>query len=351
MAKKILRTSSSSDINLLIIYTGGTIGMIQDHISGELKPIDFSQIKQEVPEIRKFNYNLDVISFRPVIDSSDMQPGHWVEMAGLIQKNYKAYDGFVILHGSDTLAYTASALSFMLENLSKPVIITGSQLPVGEVRTDAKENLITAIEIAATKINGLPAVSEVAVYFDYFLFRGNRVTKMNSSKFEAFQSVNFQPLAEAGVHLKFNEHLLLKPSMKALKVYTKLDDQIGVAQIYPGMSKAWFVSQLNSKGLKALVLQTFGSGNAPSQGWFIEELQKAISKGLIVINISQCPGGMVEQGRYVTSSRLAAMGVIGGADLTVEAAVTKLMFLLGNEKSKTRVKVLMTKSLRGEMTT
>ncbi|MBL0341504.1 MAG: asparaginase [Bacteroidetes bacterium] len=348
MAQKLNRSKSCIDI--LIIYTGGTIGMIQDHKTGELKPINFDQIKEEVPEIRKFDYNIDVVSFNPVLDSSDMQPDHWVKMADLIQKNYNNYHGFVILHGSDTLAYTASALSFMLENLAKPVIITGSQLPVGEIRTDAKENLITSIEIAATRINNKPAVPEVCVYFDYLLFRGNRVTKMNSSKFEAFQSVNFPPLAEAGVHLKFNTHLMAKINSKKLKVYKSLDPAIGVIRLFPGMTHQWFKAQIRTKGIKALVLETFGSGNAPSAGWFIDELQNALKAGLVVVNITQCPGGTVEQGRYTTSSKLAKMGVIGGADLTSEAAITKLMFLMGQKMKVAEIKKLMTTSLRGELT-
>jgi L-asparaginase len=348
MTRKLNR--SKSGINILIIYTGGTIGMVQDHSTGELKPINFNQIRDEVPEISKFNYNLDVVSFHPVLDSSDMQPSHWVKMVELIKKNYDSYNGFVILHGSDTLAYTASALSFMLENLAKPVVITGSQLPVGEVRTDAKENLITAIEIAATQINGKPAVPEVCVYFDYMLFRGNRVTKMNSSKFEAFQSVNFPPLAEAGVHLKFNTHLISKHNGKKLKVHTQLNTDIGLIRIFPGMSAGWFKNQIRSKGIKAVIIETFGSGNAPSANWFVDELEKAIKSGLIVINITQCPGGTVEQGRYATSSKLAKLGIVGGADLTSEAAITKLMFLMGQKLKPLAIKKLMAQSLRGELT-
>ena len=342
--------SSKENPRILIIYTGGTIGMVQDHETGVLSPIDFSQIRREVPEIKKFGYAIEVVSFDPVLDSSDMQPEHWVKMAEVIRDNYNDFDGFVILHGSDTLAYTSSALSFMLENLAKPVILTGSQLPVGEIRTDARENLITSIEIAATKINGKPAVPEVCVYFDYYLFRGNRTTKMNSAKFEAFQSVNFQPLAEAGVHLKFNQHLVIKPSGKKLKIHTKLDNRVGVIRIFPGMTREWFQAQLNAKGVKAIILETFGSGNAPSQGWFIELLKKAVDSGILVVNITQCPGGTVEQGRYATSSKLAKMGVIAGADLTLEAALTKLLFLLGSFKNPADIKRLMVESLRGEMT-
>jgi len=349
MSKAKTKTSKEAP-RILIIYTGGTIGMVQDHETGVLSPIDFSQIRREVPEIKKFGYAIEVVSFNPVLDSSDMQPIHWVKMAELIRDNYDKFDGFVILHGSDTLAYTSSALSFMLENLAKPVILTGSQLPVGEIRTDARENLITSIEIAATKINGKPAVPEVCVYFDYYLFRGNRTTKMNSAKFEAFQSVNFPPLAEAGVHLKFNPHLVAKPTGKKLKIHIKLDNRVGVIRIFPGMSRDWFESQLNAPNTKAIIIETFGSGNAPSQGWFIELLQKAIDSGILVVNITQCPGGTVEQGRYATSSKLAKMGVVAGADLTIEAALTKLLFLLGNHKKISDIKRLMVESIRGEMT-
>jgi L-asparaginase len=349
MAKNLNRSLTASSRNILIIYTGGTIGMVQDHHTGVLMPIDFSQIREAVPEIKKFNYKIDVVSFDPVIDSSDMQPAHWINIAVLIKKNYLAYDGFVILHGSDTLAYTASALSFMLENLGKPVILTGSQLPVGEIRTDAKENLVTAIEIAATWFNGKPAVPEVSVYFDYFLFRGNRVTKINSAKFEAFQSLNFPPLAEAGVHIKFNQHLILPSPGKKLIVHLELDTNIGVIRIYPGMRKEWFISQLTAPSLKALIIETFGSGNAPSEGWFIDELQKIIKKGVLVINITQCPGGMVEQGRYATSSKLDKMGVIGGGDLTIEAAITKLMFLLAKHKNIRAIKKHFVTPICGEI--
>ncbi|MDQ3051979.1 MAG: type I asparaginase [Bacteroidota bacterium] len=350
MAKLKTKTSSKPGSRILIIYTGGTIGMIQDHESGVLSPIDFSQIRREVPEIKKFGYAIEVVSFDPVLDSSDMQPAHWIKMAELIRDHYIDFDGFVILHGSDTLAYTASALSFMLENLAKPVILTGSQLPVGEIRTDARENLITAIEIAATRFEGKAAVPEVCVYFDYFLFRGNRTTKMNSAKFEAFQSVNFPPLAEAGVHLKFNRHLIIPANGKKLKTHSVLNNQVGVIRIFPGMTREWFESQLNAKNIKAIILETFGSGNAPSQGWFIEELQKACDRGMVIVNISQCPGGAVEQGRYATSSKLAKMGVIGGGDLTLEAALSKLNFLLGKTNKFADIKQLMGKSLRGELT-
>jgi L-asparaginase len=349
MAQSLNKTGSKTSSRILIIYTGGTIGMAKDFKTGQLKPIDFRQIRDAVPEIQKFNYKIDVVSFDPVMDSANMQPEHWIGIAEMVGKHYSRYDGFVVLHGSDTLAYTASALSFMLENLSKPVVLTGSQLPVGEVRTDAKENLITAIEIAATKIDGKPAVPEVCVYFDYLLFRGNRVSKVNASKFEAFQSPNYPPLAEAGVYLKFNPHLILKPGKKKFTVNSRLDTAVGVVRVFPGMSRPWLSAVLGS-GMKAIILETYGSGNAPVSDWFVDEIKMALSRGVIILNVTQCIGGMVEQGVYTTSARLQKAGVLGGFDLTTEAALSKLMFLMGNYKSASKIKELIIKNLRGEIT-
>jgi L-asparaginase len=349
MAHSLNRSGSKTSARILIIYTGGTIGMAKDFKTGQLKPIDFRQIRDEVPEIRKFNYKIDVVSFDPVMDSANMQPEHWIGIAELVGRHYSRYDGFVVLHGSDTLAYTASALSFMLENLSKPVVLTGSQLPVGEVRTDAKENLITSIEIAATRIDGKPAVPEVCVYFDYMLFRGNRVSKVNASKFEAFQSPNFPPLAEAGVYLKFNQHLTLKPGRKLFRVNSRLDTSVAIVKVFPGMQQQWLSAVLRS-GMKAVILETYGSGNAPVSDWFIGELKKAIDAGVIILNVTQCHGGTVEQGVYTTSARLQKAGVIGGFDLTTEAALAKLMYLLGNFKKPSEIKKLIINNLRGELT-
>jgi len=349
MPKSLQGARKSSKSSVLLIYTGGTIGMARDHRTGTLKPVDFKQIRQEVPEISKFDYRIDVVSFNPVIDSSNMMPSHWVELAKIISTNYQKYSGFVILHGSDTMAYTASALSFMLENLAKPVVITGAMLPVGEVRTDARENLITAIEIAAHTDKGKPSVPEVCVYFDYLLFRGNRVTKVNASKFEAFASVNYPPLAEAGVHIRFNHHLIRKPLKGKLKTHLQLETSIGVIRLFPGMTRQWFASQMRCEGLKAVIIETYGNGNAPTADWFLEELELAARHGLIIVSITQCRGGVVEQGVYATSKGLEQLGVIGGADLTLESAMVKLMVLLGRKLKTAEVKKLMGVSIAGEI--
>ncbi len=334
---------------ILIIYTGGTIGMVNDPNSGTLIPFDFGQIRQNVPELARLNYDLEVHSFNPILDSSNMNAEVWVELAGIIEKNYEAFDGFVVLHGSDTMAYTASALSFMLENLAKPVVLTGSQLPIGEIRTDAKENLITALEIAAMKRHGLARVPEVCIYFDYQLFRGNRSIKYNSEKFEAFRSPNYPKLAEAGVHLTFFKNYIQKPSKEALKVNYKLNTNIGVLKLYPGISKA-AVEAITTSGLDAIVLETFGSGNTSTAPWFLNCLQEAADGGKIIVDISQCQGGSVELGKYETSRKLQQMGILSGYDMTFEATITKLMFLLGKELEVAELKDLMEQSLRGELT-
>ncbi len=335
---------------LLIIYTGGTIGMVQD-ASGTLIPFDFKNIKSNVPELSRLDYQIEVISFEPILDSSNMNVESWVKMVEIIEEHYDNYNGFVILHGSDTMAYTASALSFMLENLSKPVVLTGSQLPIGEIRTDAKENLITALEIAAsTDRYGHSIVNEVCIYFDYQLFRGNRAKKVHSNKFEAFLSPNYPVLAEAGVNLTFHSEVLQPASEGIFQVHKKLKDQISLLKIYPGISQSYVQAVLNTPGLKAVVLESFGSGNTCTDNWFVEELKQASTKGIIILDISQCIGGMVDIGKYETSQHLVEMGVIGGFDLTFEAAVTKLMFLLGQDLSASEIKNLLGKNLRGELT-
>ncbi len=335
--------------NILLIYTGGTIGMIRDVKSGQLKPFNFARLLDEIPELSKFNVDIHTYSFAEPIDSSDMQPEIWVELAELIGKNYNKHDGFVILHGSDTMAHTASALSFMLENLSKPVVLTGSQLPIGTIRTDGKENLITAIEIASAQKKGKAIVPEVCIYFEYSLYRGNRSNKFNAEHFRAFQSANYPLLAEAGVSINYNTAHIAPSAKGKLKVHTKLDRNVAVLKMFPGITPEVVNAILFADKVKAIVLETYGSGNVTTQKWFIDSLAVAIKKGRIILNVTQCAAGRVEQGRYQTSAQLDKIGVVGGADMTTEAAVIKLMFLLG-QKSKNMKKEL-ARSLRGELTT
>ncbi len=333
---------------ILIIYTGGTIGMVNDPQSGTLIPFDFGQIQQNVPELARLNYDLEVHSFDPILDSSNMDAEVWVELARIIEKNYNAFDGFVILHGSDTMAYTASALSFMLENLAKPVVLTGSQLPIGEIRTDAKENLITALEIAATKKHGVSRVPEVCIYFDYKLFRGNRSIKYNSDKFEAFQSPNYPILAEAGVHLTFFRNYIQKPPKGEFGINDQLNTNIGVLKLYPGISRQ-AVEAITTSSVDAIVLETFGSGNTSTAKWFLTCLMNATEQGKVIVDISQCQAGSVELGKYETSRKLQQMGILSGYDMTFEATITKLMFLLGKGLEPSELRLLMEQSLRGEL--
>ena len=336
--------------SILILNTGGTIGMVMDEKTNALKPVNFENLFDIIPTLRLFNYKIDHYCFDPLMDSSDMNPRNWAAIVDVIAEKYEEYDGFVVLHGSDTMAFTASALSFMLQNLNKPVILTGSQLPLGMVRTDGRENLLTAVEIAAAKEDETPIVPEVCIYFENELFRGNRTHKFNAQNFEAFRSSNYPALASAGVTLNYNKNAIHKPNFKKLKVYKNLDTNVGILKLFPGISERFLESILSTPGLKALILETYGSGNAPKDDWFIKKLRDSIERGLIIINVTQCQVGSVEMGKYETSVLLKEIGVISGNDITTEAAVTKVMHLLGNSKHTSEVKQMLEKSIAGEMT-
>jgi len=337
---------------ILLIYTGGTIGMIKDYTTGALKAFDFDQILQKIPELQHLNCKIDTVSFDEPIDSSNMNTDYYVKIASIIEENYTKFDGFVVLTGSDTMSYTSSAISFLLENLQKPVIFTGSQLPIGDLRTDAKENLITSIEIASSRKKDTPIITEVCLYFEYKLYRANRTTKINAAQFEAFTSLNYPPLAESGVHLTFNYHLLhtLKNTSKELIVRKSLDTNVTILKLFPGITAAVVRSVINIPNLKGMVLETYGAGNAPTEKWFIKLLKEAENKGIKIINITQCIGGSVLLGHYETSMYLKKIGIIDGKDMTTEAAVAKLMYLLGEQLPTKQFKAFFERSLRGEMT-
>ncbi|GEM66028.1 L-asparaginase 1 [Sphingobacterium faecium NBRC 15299] len=334
--------------NIFIIYTGGTIGMVKDE-TGTFVPFDFELIKRNLPDLSRLDYKLTVHSFNPIIDSSNMKPEIWIEMAQIIKDNYDEYDGFVILHGSDTMSFSASVLSFMLEGLQKPVILSGSQLPIGEIRTDARENMMTALEIASTKHFGISMIQEVCILFDNKLFRGNRSFKYNSAKFEAFRSPNYPVLVEAGIHLQYNQDALLNNSGKEFILHTKLDDRVAVLKLFPGISPSTIKAVLNSD-VRSIVMETFGSGNTTTDQWFLDLLKEAIDNGKNILNISQCKVGSVELGRYETSTGLKAIGVLNGYDMTFEAAVTKLMYLQGELEDQKEVAYWVEKNIRGELT-
>ncbi len=335
--------------SILIIYTGGTIGMIKDQESGVLKPFNFENIYDQIPDLKQFSCNLDFHCFEPLADSSNINPDSWIKIAEVIKENYENHDGFVILHGSDTMAYTASALSFMLENLNKPVILTGSQLPLGFLRTDGKDNLIAAIQIAAASEDETPLVPEVCIYFENELIRGNRAVKYNAENFNAFVSGNYPVLAEVGIYIKYNSEKIRKPNFKKLKIHKKLEPNVGLLKLFPGITENFFNAIINNTGTKALVMETFGSGNATTEKWFIDSMKKAIDSGLIVLNVTQCITGSVNQGQYETSIELEKIGVISGKDISTEAAITKLMFLMGKETDSKKLISLLSKSLRGEL--
>lgn len=337
---------------VLLIYTGGTIGMNRNPHTGALEPFDFEHLLLHIPELDQFNIKIDTYQFQPPIDSSDMSPARWTALSHVIADNYEQYDGFVVLHGTDTMAYTASALSFMLENLTKPVIITGSQLPIGMLRTDGKENLITSIEIASARHpDGRAIVPEVGIYFNGHLLRGNRTTKQSAEEFNAFESFNFPHLVHAGVSITYHEERILKPDWsKPMTPHFKLSNNVIIFSIFPGIRQDLIKHIIATPNLKAIVMRTYGSGNAPHDPWLLNALREGTRNGKIIINISQCLQGQVEMGRYDTGYRLQEAGVISGYDSTVESAVTKLMFLQSHYSDPDEIRSLMTRSLRGEIT-
>ncbi|MGB0932867.1 MAG: asparaginase [Lishizhenia sp.] len=335
---------------VLLIYTGGTIGMIEDAETGELKAFDFNHLSEQIPELSRLNVALSSFSFEEPIDSSDMNLEEWKLIARTIEKNYDQYDGFVVLHGSDTMAFTASALSFMLQGLQKPVILTGSQLPIGTIRTDGKENLITAIEIAAEKDENQEAIiKEVAIYFEYSLYRGNRTTKVSANLFEAFQSPNYPELAIAGVNINYNSASFYKTIEENLTVFTDFQTDVALLKIFPGMRVDLFASLFDFSKCKGIILETFGAGNAPHNKQFHNLITNYLAEGGIILNITQCASGSVEQGKYKSSSFLNKAGVINGLDLTTEAAITKLMYLLGAESDRNVVVEKLKENTVGEL--
>lgn len=337
---------------VLLVYTGGTVGMGRNPRTGGLEPLDFNMLLEQIPEIAMVKTHVDTYQFEEPIDSSDMTPTYWARIVELIAARYNEYDGFVILHGTDTMAYTASALSFMLENLTKPVILTGSQLPVGQLRTDGKENLLTSLELAcAYDTKCRPLVPEVCIYFGGHLLRGNRSTKKNADGFNAFESFNYPHLCDAGVNFDYHSHHILSPDYSRPMIpHTKMDCNVVVFSIFPGMQESLLHHVLEGPKVRGIVMRTFGSGNAPQQPWLIDQLTKATERGVVVVNVSQCARGHVALGRYDTSYYLEKAGVISGYDSTVEAAVTKLMFLQGKYDDPKRVRELMQTSLAGEIT-
>jgi len=336
--------------NILLIYTGGTIGMIKDYRTNSLKAFNFKQIKDKIPELNLLDCRIQTVSFEDPIDSSNMCPKYWVKIAEIIENHYNKYDGFVVLSGTDTMSYTASAISFMFENLCKPVIFTGSQLPIGDLRTDAKENLITAIQIAATLENNLPIICEVCLYFEYKLYRANRTTKVNADQFEAFHSPNYPQLGESGVHLNFNERVIKKVDQnKELIVRKNFEASIVVLKLFPGINEQVVKNILEIPDLKGVILETFGAGNAPTTKWFTDLLQKALNNDLPIVNVSQCMSGSVRLGHYETSNQLKKMGIISGKDITTESAVAKLKYLIGEKIARKDFKYAFETPIRGEM--
>ena len=335
---------------ILLIYTGGTIGMAKDYDDQSLKPFNFDNLIKQIPELSLIDCEIDYNSFEEPIDSSDMKPEYWVNIANIIEAEYEKYDGFVVLHGTDTMAYTASALSYMIENLNKPIIFTGSQLPIGDLRTDAKENLITSIQLAALRKNKQAIIQEVCIYFEYKLFRANRATKINAENFDAFESPNYPIIGISGVHLDVKENFLLpKSKNENLKLNKQLCTDVGVLKIFPGMNRIFIENVLNTPSIKAYIIEAFGTGNIFTDQWFIDLLKEKVNQGIHLIINTQCSGGMVEIGRYATSDALLEMGAISSYDLTMEAAITKAIYLLGQNLSKEEFRIQYETNLKGEL--
>ncbi|MGP1479476.1 MAG: asparaginase [Capnocytophaga sp.] len=340
----------TNNSKVLLIYTGGTIGMIKDYETGVLRAFEFDNLYKRIPELSHLDCQISVHSFEKVIDSSDMNPQHWIAIAEVIEKEYDHFDGFVVLHGSDTMSYSASAMSFMLEGLSKPVIFTGSQLPIGDLRTDAKENLITSIQLAALKENGKSVIREVGLYFEYKLYRGNRTTKINAEHFQAFASPNYPLLVESGVHLKLMRENLWRPQEKtSLRIWKEFEQEVVIIKMFPGITKLTLEGILSLPSLKGVILETYGSGNAPTYPWLVDVLQKAIQRGIHIVNVTQCIGGSVIMGKYEASEALRKMGIIDGKDLTTESAVVKLMILLKKRIPHNLFKIKFEENISGEI--
>jgi L-asparaginase len=353
MNYKIVNIRTSSKVNpndsVLIVYTGGTFGMVMDR-DGSLAPFNFGKVIEEIPELKALDLRITVISFPEPRDSSNINPADWQNMAFIIYENYAQYDGFVILHGTDTMAYTAAALSFMLRGLNKPVILTGAQIPIGMIRSDARENLITALEIASKKKNDKSVVREVCIYFNLYLLRGNRAQKIKSSMFAAFESQNYPVLAESGINIEYNyAHLNAGLKKEKFKILGGFDDNVAILKIFPGINRITISSILRNQQLRGLILESYGSGNTMNHDWFLDELRSAVKRGIIIFNVSQCSGGEVVHGRYETSKQLNEIGIVGGGDITTESAIVKLMFLLANEKDNKKLKLKLGTSIVGEM--
>ncbi|MGB3607532.1 MAG: asparaginase [Psychroserpens sp.] len=336
--------------NILLVYTGGTIGMMKDPETGALKSFDFKNLLNNIPELKLLDCHIETISFDEPIDSSNMNVSYWVNIAEIIETHYNEFDGFVVLHGSDTMSYTASAISFMFENLSKPIIFTGSQLPIGDLRTDAKENLITSIQMASLQKGGKPVIREVGLYFEYKLYRGNRTTKINAEHFEAFASMNYPHLAESGVHLKVQHDDLFKPNLRRkLVVHKQFDTDIILIKLFPGISQSLLAPLFELSHIKGIVIETYGAGNTTTAVWLVDLLKQTIKRGIPIVNVTQCAGGSVQMGQYETSTQLKAIGVISGKDITTEAALAKMMFMLGENVASKTFKTIFETALRGEM--